>query len=146
MYLVRRNNWNRPNAFPRLVDRFFEDFMNTPTYDADEDSVVWTPRVDVKESKDAYDVMADLPGLDKNDISISLHDNVLTLKGERKSEEKKENETSYYAERTYGSFSRSFQLPTKVDSDKINAEYKNGVLHLSIPKVEEAKPRNIQIK
>lgn len=146
MYLVRRNHWNRENNMPTMFDRFFEDFWNSPAYSGEQDSVMWSPRVDVKESKDAYTVMADLPGLNKDDISISVHDNVLTLKGERKTEEKKENETNYYAELTYGSFSRSFQLPAKVEADKINAEYKNGVLQLSIPKAEEAKPRNIQIK
>ena len=146
MYLVRRNHWNRGNNVPTTFDRFFEDFWNAPAFTNEQDSVLWSPRVDVKETKDAYTVMADLPGLNKDDITISVHDNVLTLKGERKNEEKKEDETSYYAEVNYGSFSRSFQLPVKVEADKINAEYKNGVLQLSIPKAEEAKPRTIQIK
>ncbi len=145
MYLVRRNN--PASNFPHSFDRFFEDFWNAPAArDYDQDSVVWSPRVDVKETKDAYEVLADLPGLQKEDISISLHNDVLTLKGERKYKDEKEDENSYYAERSYGSFCRSFQLPAKVNTDSVNAEYKDGVLHLSIPKAEEAKPRDIQIK
>jgi len=145
MYLVRRNNWNNYHGLPRLIDRFFEDFGRFPV-DFEEDSVAWAPRIDVKETKDAYEVMADLPGLKKEDIEISLHENVLTLKGERKHEEKKEGENEYFVERNHGSFCRSFQIPSKVKTEEINANYKNGVLHLTLPKAEEAKPREIQIK
>ncbi len=145
MYLVRRNNRNNYHGLPELVDRFFEDFGRFPV-NFEEDSVAWAPRIDVKETKDAYEVMADLPGLKKEDIEISLHENVLTLKGERKHEEKKEGENEYYMERSYGSFCRSFQIPAKVKSEEINATYKNGVLQLTLPKAEEVKPREIQIK
>ena len=109
MYLVKRNP--RVDWTPRYVDRFFHDFWNNSLSDLEEDSTVWSPRVDVKETKDAFELLADLPGLDKKDINISLHDDVLTVKGERKSETKSEDENSYYAERTFGSFARSFRLP-----------------------------------
>ncbi|MBN2412078.1 Hsp20/alpha crystallin family protein [candidate division KSB1 bacterium] len=145
MYLVKRNNWNNYNGLPRLLERFMEDFGKYPV-DFEEDSVAWSPRIDVKETKDAYEVMADLPGLKKENIEISVHENVLTLKGERKHEEKKEGENEYYMERSYGSFCRSFQIPSKVKSEEINATYKDGVLQLRLPKAEEAKPREIQIK
>lgn len=145
MWLVRRN----PSValdMPNLVDRVFNDFWRTPLMNWDEDSTVWSPRVDVRETKDAYEVLADLPGLDKKDINISLHDNVLTVKGERKSEDKKEDENQHYYERAYGSFSRSFRLPEKVQDKDIKAEYKDGVLRITLVKAEEAKPRLIEIK
>lgn len=145
MWLVKRN----PRVeldMPRFVDRFFNDFWNESLSNWEHDSTVWSPRVDVKETKDAYEVLADLPGLDKKDINISLHDNVLTLKGERKYEEKKEDENRNYYERAYGSFCRSFRLPDKVQDKDIKAEYKDGVLRVTLHKAEDAKPRLIDIK
>jgi HSP20 family protein len=144
MYLVKRNP--RLDWTPQHIDRFFRDFWNSSPFNWDDDSIVWSPRVDVKETKEAYEVLADLPGLNKKDISISLHNNVLTVEGERKSEAKSEDENSYYQERTYGSFSRSFQLPSKVEQKNIQAEYKDGVLKVILHKSEEAKPREIEIK
>ena len=144
MYLVKRNP--RVEWTPRTADSFFNDFWNNSFSNLDQDSTVWSPRVDVKETQDAYQVLADLPGLEKKDINISLHDNVLTVKGERKSEEKSEDENQHYSERTYGSFSRSFQLPAKVEQKDIRAEYKDGVLKVVLKKSEEAKPREIEIK
>jgi len=145
MWLVKR----QPRVeldFPRFTNRLFRDFWNTSLMDFDEDSTVWSPRIDVRETKDSYEVMADLPGLSKKNIKISMHDNVLTLEGERKYEDKKEDENRYYYERAYGNFSRSFRLPEKVKDQDIKAEYKDGVLHLVLPKSEEAKPQQIEIK
>ena len=144
MYLVKRNP--RVDWTPQHVDRFFNDFWNNSFSNFDQDSTVWSPRVDVKETKDAYELLADLPGLEKKEINISLNDNVLTVKGERKSEEKSEDENCYYNERTYGTFSRSFRLPNMVEQKDIRAEYKDGVLKVVLRKSEEAKPREIEIK
>ena len=144
MYLVKRNP--RVEWTPGHIDRYFRDFWNNSLSDLEEDSTVWSPRVDVKETKEAYELLADLPGLTKKDINISLHDNVLTVKGERKTEEKSEDEDRYYAERTFGSFSRSFRLPHKVEQKDIRAEYKDGVLKVVLTKSEDAKPRSIEIK
>ena len=144
MYLVKRNP--RVDWTPQHVDRFFNDFWNNSFSHFDQDSTVWSPRVDVKETKDAYELLADLPGLEKKEINISLNDNVLTVKGERKSEEKSEDENCYYNERTYGTFSRSFRLPNMVEQKDIRAEYKDGVLKVVLRKSEEAKPREIEIK
>ena len=105
----------------------------------------WQSYINVKETKEAYEVLADLPGLDKKDINISLHENVLTLKGERKYETEKEDENHHYHERTYGNFCRSFRLPQKVAEKDIKAEYKNGVLRITLHKSDEAKPRAIEI-
>lgn len=144
MYLVKRNP--RVEWTPRTVDRLFSDFWNNSLADWNVDSTVWSPRVDVKETKETYEVMADLPGLDKKDINISLHDNVLTVKGERKAEEKTEDENHYYNERTHGMFSRSFRLPNKVEQKDIRAEYSNGVLKIVLHKSKDALPREIEIK
>ncbi|RPI00565.1 MAG: Hsp20/alpha crystallin family protein [Calditrichaeota bacterium] len=145
MWLVKRNPTLNLEA-PRYISRLFNEFWSHPLMDIDEDSTVWSPRIDVRESKDAYEVLADLPGIDKKDVHISLHDNVLTLKGERKFEEKKEDENRYYYERSYGQFSRSFRLPEKVNDKDVQAEYKDGVLKVKLVKSEEAKPREIEIR
>ncbi len=145
MYLVKRN----PRVeldMPRFFDRFLNEFWSNPSSRWEEDSTVWSPQIDVRETKDTYEIMADLPGLNKKDISISLQDNVLTVKGERKFEDKKEDEDRYYYERSHGSFCRSFRLPEKVEDKDIKAEYKDGVLHVWLHKAEEAKPRQIEIK
>lgn len=139
MYLIRRNP---ATDFSRFVDRFFNEAYG----DYEEDSVTWTPRVDVKENKDAYKIMADLPGMSKKDITISIDENVLTIKGERKTQEKQDDENCYCEERTFGSFQRSLRLPNKVDDNKVKAEYKDGVLQLILPKAEEAKTRQIEIQ
>jgi HSP20 family protein len=144
MYLVKRNpryNYSHPS----VVDSFFNDFHKNAPTNWQEDSTVWSPHVDVKESTDAYEVMADLPGLEKKDIKISLKENVLTLQGERTEEEKKEEENSCFSERAYGSFSRAFRLPEQVDEKNIHAEYANGVLKVTLQKSEDVKPREIEI-
>ena len=98
MWLVKRNPRLNLEA-PRYIRRLFDEFWTHPWMNLDEDSTVWSPRVDVRETSEAYEILADLTGIDKKDVHISLHDNVLTLKGERKSEEKKEEENRYYYER-----------------------------------------------
>lgn len=124
------------------IDRVFDTFYDRPvTRVAIKD---WYPAVDVLEEKDRYTVKAELPGVKQEDIKISLDDNVLTLKGERKSETEKKDDY-YYRERVYGEFSRSFRLPTDVDAEKIEATYQDGVLKVDIPKSEEVKPKEISI-
>ena len=105
----------------------------------------WNPSVDVTEDEDSVVVKAEMPGLNKDDVKISVHDSILTLKGEKK-QEKEEKEADYHRiERSYGSFCRSFQLPTTVRTDKIKANYKDGVLSITLPKTEEVKPKEIPI-
>ena len=106
---------------------------------------VWNPSVDVTEDKDSLVVKAEMPGLNKDDVKISVHDNVLTLKGEKKQEKEEKDKDYHRVERSYGSFCRSFQLPTTVRADKIEANYKDGVLSIILPKTEEVKPKEIPI-
>ena len=106
----------------------------------------WLPAMDIRESKDAYTVTAELPGLTKKDVEITVEDNVLTISGERQLEAEGENENYHRIERSYGSFKRSFTLPIQVIQDKVDARYQNGILTISLPKAEEAKQRKIEIK
>ena len=102
--------------------------------------------MDIKESPKEYVVTAEVPGIDKGDIHIELADNILILKGERKFEKEQKQESYHRVERSYGSFTRSFSLPTKVKSDAIEATFKDGILTVKIPKAEEMVPRKIEIQ
>jgi HSP20 family protein len=105
----------------------------------------WTPALDVFEDKDNVIVKAELPGMKKDEIEVSLHDGTLSISGERKSENKFENAEVYRAERFVGRFQRSISLPTPVASDKVSAQYKDGILSITLPKTEEAKPKHIEV-
>lgn len=104
------------------------------------------PAVDLYEEKDEVVVKAELPGLDKKDIEVSLTDSRLTIKGEKKKEEEAKEEDYYYSERSYGAFARVLDLPCKVKSDQVKAAFKNGVLEVRLPKTEEAKQRSVNVK
>jgi HSP20 family protein len=105
----------------------------------------WVPSVDVAETDEGIVVTAELPGIKQEEVDISIADNVLTLKGEKK-EEKEVKEKNYHrVERSYGSFQRSISLPTGVEAGKAKATYKDGILRVTVPKVEEAKPKQIKI-
>jgi len=104
------------------------------------------PAVDIAENDAAYVVTAELPGIAAEDVTAEVHDGVLTLRGEKRSEREETKEHARYVERSYGTFSRSFRLPENADAERVDAAYKNGVLRLSIPKREEVKPRTIRIQ
>lgn len=106
----------------------------------------WAPAVDIYEREGNIVLKAELPGIDSKDVDIRLENNVLTLRGERKYDNEVKQESYHRVERAYGSFSRSFTLPSVVDQEKIKAEYKDGILELTLPKREEAKPKQISIK
>lgn len=106
----------------------------------------WNPSVDIYENKDKLVLEAELPGLSPEDVDISIENNVLTIHGERKFEKKDDGDNFHRVERAYGSFTRSFTLPTTVSSENVEATFDNGVLHLSLAKREEAKPKRIEIK
>ena len=103
------------------------------------------PAVDMFDKDDEIVVKAEVPGIDKENIKISVSDSVLTIKGEMKKEEEIKEEDYYYAERSYGSFSRSLTLPAKVVENKIKAEYKDGILEVHLPKATESKPKEIKV-
>jgi HSP20 family protein len=105
----------------------------------------WTPSLDVYQDKDNVYVKAELPGMRKEDIEITLHDGMLTISGERKREEKTEEGDSFRSERFFGRFHRSVALPTPVDTGTVKASYKDGILSVTLPKAEEAKPKHIDV-
>jgi HSP20 family protein len=106
----------------------------------------WWPTVDVSETKDNFLIKAELPGMDASDVNVSVSGNVLTIKGEKRKEEEEKDEHHYRAERYYGSFQRSFQLPSSMQAEKVEATFDKGVLRVILPKVEEAKKKDIKIK
>ena len=130
----------------REMNRMLDTFFRGDALDDGSFGSFWTPAVDISEREDAYLVELELPGLTKDDVKITMEDNILTIRGEKK-QEKDENQGNYHrSERVYGSFQRSFTLPTTVKSDKVEAQYKNGMLTVTLPKVEEAKPKAIEVK
>jgi len=106
----------------------------------------WSPLVDVMDKKDKIVAKAELPGVDKKDIKITLSDNILTIRGERKEEQETKKEDYYCSERVQGNYSRTIALPVEVDSKKIKASFKNGVLEVILPKAEKVTIKEIEIK
>ncbi|MBI3787876.1 MAG: Hsp20/alpha crystallin family protein [Ignavibacteriales bacterium] len=129
------------------IDRLFDNFFHGDIQ-ADNSflSSVWTPAVDVAEQDDQYVVKIELPGVNKDDVKITLESNILTVRGEKKQEKEIKEDSYHRMERSYGSFQRSFTLPTMVKSDKIDASFKDGILTVRLPKAEEAKPKQIEVK
>ena len=106
----------------------------------------WLPEVDITEEKDRIIVTADLPGMKQEEIAVEVSDGVLTIQGERKRESETKDAKTYRVERSYGSFLRSFTLPAGVDATRVNAAYKNGVLEITLPKLAEAKAKQIKVE
>ena len=137
--------WRRRGLARRVSDDFWNDFfVDMPL---SESRFEWAPTVDVSESDGSVVVKAELPGMESNDIDVDLTGNILTIKGEKKvEEEKKDGERVYCRERFYGTFQRSFRLPAGVEGDNVEANFKNGVLTVTVPKSEESKYKKIEIK
>jgi HSP20 family protein len=127
------------DQFNRLLNESFRNNSEEAAFAA------WAPAVDIYETPDALVVKADLPDLNEKDIDIQVENNLLTIRGERKFEKSVSEENYLRVERTYGAFSRSFSLPNTVNPEAIGAEYKNGVLTVTLPKREESKPRQVKV-
>jgi len=119
-----------------------DNFNRVP---AGENFGTWAPLVDIYEEGDKIVLRAEIPGASKDDIDVKVENGTLTIRGEKKQEKQVDSETAYRIERFYGSFSRSFVLPTSIDAGKIKATYKDGVLEVVVPKADEAKPKKVQI-
>ncbi len=132
--------------FHNNVDRFINEFGWGLQPAEGLDDATWTPKVDIYETENSYVLNAELPGLTKEEINIDVNDNTLTLKGEKKFEEKVQKDSYVRVERSYGNFARSFVLSDDVDTEGITANYKEGVLELTLPKKEEAKPKEIKVE
>ncbi|NQU27178.1 MAG: Hsp20/alpha crystallin family protein [Candidatus Marinimicrobia bacterium] len=129
------------NSFDRIYREFFNEDLNL-----DRSSANWTPSVDISEDDNKYSVSADLPGVDKKNVHISVKENVLTVTGERIVENNADSANYHRRERSSGTFKRCFRLPELVIEDKISAKFKNGILTIELPKAEIAKPKEIEIK
>ena len=143
--LIRFSPGSELRRMQHEFDRLFNGFFPTANGNSRHDASVWSPRVDLAETNDAYVIQLDAPGIDKKDIAINFQDGTLTISGERKAEEKTDEKTFVRVERSYGRFSRSFSVPNGVKSDKIKASYTDGVLSIHVPKAEEVKPVQVKI-
>ena len=130
------------------MNRMFDQFFAREPWGGDESmsKAEWSPTVDISENKDEYLVSAELPGMKKEDVQITYANNILKIEGERQKEEEKQDTNYHRVERLYGKFCRTFQVPTQIQADKIAADFKNGILTVHLPKAEEAKPKEVQIK
>ena len=150
----KASDWQPFEALRNQVDRLFHDFqtgfLQAPSYRSLLDmEPFWrrdfgfnvTPAIDIVEKEEAFEVTAELPGLDVKNIGLQLSDNVLTIKGEKQEEKEETNKDRYVSERRYGSFRRSLQVPGSVDADKIEASFKSGVLTVTLPKSPEAQKK-----
>jgi len=129
----------------RLFDESFRGINRPTTEDDWALGGAWAPVVDIYEREGAIVLKAELPGIDLKDVDIRLENNVLTLRGERRIDNEVKRESYHRVERAYGTFSRSFTLPSVVDQEKIKADYRDGVLTVTLPQREEAKPKQISI-
>ena len=128
------------------MNRLFEDAgRGVRRGDEPTAATTWSPAVDILETDGEIVVKAELPGVDRKDISLHLENNVLTLRGERRLEKETKEENYHRIERAYGGFSRAFSIPATVDDEKIRAEYRDGVLKIALPKKEQVKPKQIRI-
>ena len=152
--VTKASDWQPFEALRNQVDRLFHDFqtgfLQAPSYRSLLDSEpFWrrdfgfnvTPAIDIVEKDKAFEVTAELPGLDVKNIELQLSDNVLTIKGEKQEEKEEKAKDHYVSERRYGSFRRSLQVPAGVDADKIEASFKGGVLTVTLPKSPEAQKK-----
>ncbi len=141
-YNPNRGYLSMQDTMNSLVNALF----NSDASDFASEGSEFSPRMDMKETEEAYTVKLTMPGIDKNDIDISVSDGLLTVKGETREEEEDEKATYLVREHKHYSYYRSVRLPSEVVADKAEAEYKNGVLKLTLPKAEEVKPKSIPVK
>ena len=146
--VLRRSQGTSVRSLRDEMDRLFTTFSE----DWPENGLVrsvpcaWYPAVDIEENENEYLLRAELPGMEVDDVDISLTDNVLTIKGEKKLEKEEKEKNYHHVECRYGTFQRTFQLPPNVDANKVKAEFSKGVMTVHIPKSPETKPKKIEIK
>lgn len=130
----------------RPIDKFFEDWFKLTTDRDVSYSADFSPRVNIRETKDEIALTFELPGMNKDDIKVTVKDDFLTVSGQREFKNESKDDDYVRRELRSGSFSRSFTLPETVDSDKISADYKNGLLEIALAKREEVKPKEVEVK
>lgn len=125
------------------MDRLFDVFFGVQPQDMED---LWRPAIDIEENNGNLMVRAEIPGMKKEDIKVSVKEDMLTISGERKRENETKDKTFHRIERSYGQFRRMIRLPATVDADKVKATYKDGVLNVTLPKPESMKPKNIDVE
>ena len=133
--------------FDREINTMLDKFVRGGTVDDGSFAIShWMPAVDVAEREEEYQVKVELPGVSKEDVEITMQENILTIRGEKKQEKESTGSSYHRLERSYGSFQRSFTLPTSVKHDKVEAAFNDGILTITLPKAEEAKPKEIKVE
>ena len=145
MGITRWDPFRDLSILQERMNRLFEDAGRGYRGDEAAATTTWSPAVDIFETENDIMVKAELPGIERKDITLNLDNNVLTLKGERKFEKETRQENYHRIERAYGGFSRAFSIPAIVDEEKIRADYKDGILTIALPKKEQVKPKQIKI-
>lgn len=146
MALIRWTPFRSVMSFRDEMDRLLDDFYGRMAQPGESANGKWLPVMDVSETEDSVIACLELPGLKKEDIRVSVHDDILTVSGEKKQEKTEEGENVRRVERSYGFFKRTVSLPAQVDADKVKAAFKDGVLKVTLPKLESEKPKEIQIQ
>jgi HSP20 family protein len=145
MAIIRWDPYRDMITLRDRMNRLFEDMPGSKGEEKDLMTHTWAPSVDIYETEKEVVLSAEIPGVDEKDVEIKVEDNTLTLRGERKFEKETKEENYHRIERSYGSFFRSFALPSYIDQDKIEAEHENGVLKIHMPKRTGLKPRKVKI-
>src|SRR5262245_22380179 len=145
MAISRWDPFRDLSVLQERMNRLFDDTGRGLRGDEPAATTTWSPAVDIFETEGEIVVKAELPGIDRKDITLHLEKNVLTLRGERRFEKETKEENYHRIERSYGTFSRAFSIPGTVDEEKIRADYKDGVLKIVLPKKEQSKPKQIRI-
>jgi HSP20 family protein len=144
MNLVRWNPINEFSSLQSQMNRFFQEALGNSPFESSR-TTNWTPVADICETDESLFVKVELPGVDPKMVDVRLENNILTIRGQREFDQGNEKTSYHRIERTYGMFSRAFALPVSVDPDNIRAEFKNGLLTVTLPKSERARPKRIEI-
>ena len=146
MALIRWDPFREMSSLQERMNRLMSDFRTRSPFGEEEMAQgAWIPAVDIYETKDSIMLNVELPGVTKEDMALEVKDNTLTIKGEKRLEKDLKEENFHRMERTYGSFMRSFTLPSTVHQEKVKAKFKDGILEITLPKAEEAKPKQIRV-
>jgi HSP20 family protein len=145
-FLTRYRPYDTALGLPREIDRWMDEALGTMAWSRGENLRTWFPATDVSETPEHLILRLEVPGLSRDRIKISVENNVLTVRGEKQEETTVENENFFRTERSYGTFERSFSLPPHVDTEHVDAALENGVLTVKLPRRQEARPKEIEIK
>ena len=146
MALIRWDPFREMSSLQERMNRLMSDFRTRSPFGEEEIAQgAWIPAVDIYETKESIVLNVELPGVTKEDIALEVKDSTLTIKGEKKLEKNVKEENFHRLERSYGSFTRAFTLPSTVQQEKVKAKFRDGILEIMLPKAEEAKPKQIKV-